>query len=750
MPDLVGLDVQNNPIALRNETYRIWKSGSTYYSEKSDGTITSNTDFKTIFQAIIDGIATRSDTTFTEIKLAAGEYLVESAITISAKYNIVIKGAGPGLTKIEASNGLGSSNMLEIKGGVGSSKSLTANAVKKGETVTVSTGDAATFAVNDYVLVRSNASFWGTDPPKKGEVKHIIDVNTGTGVLTFTNPLNDGYLTADSASIIRIDFNRNITLSDLTITKIAGWTGTGGWLQFRFVDNAKLLNVNFDDPVNSFSKTCVLRTCINSSIDNCNMRMAPSIPANDIYGFAIYSACQGVTISNCHAQGNFRHAYAIAVGDTDTDAEGANRDIVINGCTNMGGDLAGFDSHATGEGITFANCVSIGKAGSSNAFDGRAIRSKFIGCHVLDSGLGSGINLDGNAYESEIIGCHIIDSGNNGIQIEEGITDVIISGNVIKNSGDNGINILTGPSDRFIITNNIITDNTSDGIDVTNSDNWIISNNIIKNNGAYGINFSSGNCTNETITDNIFSGNSSGVINNGGQTGNIEGNNQGYSINTTSLLRPEIYKQGSWFAGAATSGTTGLLGGILSAVVVGTGSSSHTIDSTGNYMTWDTGATNNSLSGLYVNAAIMTRIGGAYFRSAIYLNSVSNVRIFAGLVNSAAAPASSADPLNALEGCGLWFDSAVSANFKRMHNDNTGASTVDDTSLAAATATLYPIEIYAVTDSLFRFVFNNTTTDISTNIPASTTTLGFRVYIENTTGASRTFRTYYVTVANNK
>ena len=208
------------------------------------------------------------------------------------------------------------------------------------------------------------------------------------------------------------------------------------------------------------------------------------------------------------------------------------------------------------------------------------------------------------------------------------------------------------------------------------------------------------------------------------------------------------------YPAAATTTSTGILASRIAEILVGAGppTSAQGSDSTGIYRTYDTSSTINNLAGFQSNNAFLRRIRNATFKTAIYLNSVTNVRVFAGLVASTSAPASSADPLNALEGIGLWLDSAVSGDFKIMHNDSSGASTVDALSPAvtAGTATLYPLEIMAISDSKFRFKFQGVATDVSSNIPASTTGLCFRVYMENTTGSSRTYRMYYVVVSSDK
>jgi len=225
----------------------------------------------------------------------------------------------------------------------------------------------------------------------------------------------------------------------------------------------------------------------------------------------------------------------------------------------------------------------------------------------------------------------------------------------------------------------------------------------------------------------------------------------GDNIPPSVMSRPDYVKTGAWY-GSAQTDADGLLAGRLTESVVGTGSSGATTDSTGNYRTFDTGATINSIIGHRMSVKGLTRNNAAYYKTAIYLGQVTACRVFCGLISTTSAPASTSDVLANQSGVGLWFDSAVSANWKVMHNDGDPASTVDDTSKVAAATTLTPVVIYAKNDNMFRFVLpeSDYTVDVTTNIPASTTTLGFYTQIENTTGSSKTMRCYYETIKNDK
>ena len=217
------------------------------------------------------------------------------------------------------------------------------------------------------------------------------------------------------------------------------------------------------------------------------------------------------------------------------------------------------------------------------------------------------------------------------------------------------------------------------------------------------------------------------------------GPRSGYSINS------DYGKIGNWYGIGTTTGD-GMFSGNLNTITVGTGANSQAIDATGNHRLFDSGGTINSISGIRCNLLYARRLHNAYFKTAIQLNNNTNMRVYCGFVALASNPASSADPLNAQNGIALWLDTAVSANWKIMRNDGSGASTVADTSVAAATGTLYPVEIMAKNDNRYQVSFNGVIYNYTTDIPGSTSTQGFWLYIENTTGASRVIRGYYVTM----
>lgn len=220
---------------------------------------------------------------------------------------------------------------------------------------------------------------------------------------------------------------------------------------------------------------------------------------------------------------------------------------------------------------------------------------------------------------------------------------------------------------------------------------------------------------------------------------------------STFLATPDVCKYGSFHGYANGQECDGFLNSRVSTSVVGTGTKSNTLDSTGTFVTFDTGATINSIFGHRSSVTVCRRDLNAYFKAAIFPNQSSAMRIFAGFNSDSNAATSLADPLNGKSGVALWFDSAVNANWRRFHNDGTGAGVSDDTGLVVNSSTMYVVEIFAMAPfNKFRFILNGAATDITTEIPAATTNLAFHVYLENTAAAQKNMRVYYYILRNDK
>ena len=206
-------------------------------------------------------------------------------------------------------------------------------------------------------------------------------------------------------------------------------------------------------------------------------------------------------------------------------------------------------------------------------------------------------------------------------------------------------------------------------------------------------------------------------------------------------------KTGVFYPRGAGVNASGLVsGGMASVITVGTAvHTGVTNDTNGIGQTADTGATINSLVGWKCTTLTKRRFNPVWMIR-FALVATAAFRFFAGFSSgSSSNPASNSDYLNALSGVGLWVDSAVSANWKIMNNDGSGASTVTDTT-TAFDALIHTLSITALdsgpsfTVALDGATMTNGT--VSSDQPAQDTLIGPIFYMENTTGASKTFSWY--------
>lgn len=207
-------------------------------------------------------------------------------------------------------------------------------------------------------------------------------------------------------------------------------------------------------------------------------------------------------------------------------------------------------------------------------------------------------------------------------------------------------------------------------------------------------------------------------------------------------------KTGAFYPKGAVVIGSGMLTGMLSTILVGANPPTVTLnqDANGVMSLCDTVATAaNNLVGWKCTTLTYRRFNPVVmFR--FLLNATTAFRFFAGFSSGASSnPASNSDYLNALSGVGLWVDSAVSANWKIMHNSGSGASTVDDTS-TAFDAAVHTLSITA-TDATPNFVVQldgvtMTNGTVTATMPAQTTLMGPIIYMENTAAASKTFNYY--------
>lgn len=751
--------------------YFIFKVSTTYYAKNgTTGKIDySNTSFYTVLTSVITALSTGGT-----ILLGRGDFSMTTQLVITQN-NLKIKGSGIDVTRILYDMASTTTAGFKVTGSIGSDKALTSNALKDQYVAVVASTTG--IVADDWVYLARNVVIDPTTSDRYDAELHQVASVTSTDI-TFYNKIYADYNTSASSRVNKITWVSNFQLEDLTLyenrssnTDVSEQTDTS----FLFCKDLRIRNVKFE---RMYFCSAQLQNCLDAILEDINCEFPRFLSGGGInYGVRIASASTNITINALHGN-KCRHTFTTGIlggSQSTTFGPGRARNITLSNCVSRNANAADFDTHDGAIGVIFNSCGAIagepdsGLQTNTKAFDTRS-PSIFNGCwtegafgicaHVFrgTTGAGSedapggnsvifnacefrntrtetgqdqiGIYLEDIREAVQINNCTFHNITDKPIQIGADSKDITINGNIFtscssNNSSSEGIIQCLGNITNLTVSNN----NFSAGTAPANSKPLVIAAGT-----ASGLSFTGNNIRALTNKDPFIPVGSTDVIIN---------NNLGLLNLNQALTLPNVSKHGYYDCHSSTVGD-GLFSSNITSVIVGTATNAATIDATGFYRTYDTAGTINSIGGTRSTSNWGIRALNIYFKTALYLNSVSNVRIFAGLINSSSNPASSSDPLNAVAGVGLWFDDGVSANWKRMHNDSSGASVVDDTSLVAATSTLYPLEIYAVNDSIFRFAFNNTVTDISSNIPASTTTLSFWIYIENTTGASRTMRMYHV------
>jgi hypothetical protein len=214
---------------------------------------------------------------------------------------------------------------------------------------------------------------------------------------------------------------------------------------------------------------------------------------------------------------------------------------------------------------------------------------------------------------------------------------------------------------------------------------------------------------------------------------------------------PSQGRSGAWYGGSQTGAGSGLFNGTIGTIVVGTGAVvGLQRDSTGLSHRWTSGGTINGIGGARIAFAFAERDYNPIIEFQLALQQTTTTRCFAGFTSSLVNPASGADPLNALSGVMVGYDSGVDANWHIYQNNATGTDSTTVAAIAAADTSAHKFAIKAVeASSKFQYAygFTNISTatwvDINTKIPAATTGLGFQYWVEGL-AATKTFQMYYI------
>ena len=472
------ISAESNTLAFLGQptqTWSIYYSGTTIMARNNKTGLIPYTDtsgnINTVLASIIGSISPAG--TPTVIDIGEGDFKLAAAFTAinnTKVGNIKIKGQGAGLTNILLQAGC--THGFLISGSVATALPLTVNTTEALLSVTMTSGNAATFAVGDYVLLRSDKIWAGaatSAAARQGEI-HQIRTIVG-GVITFHETVMDTYTTADNAALGKISMLRNITLEDLTIRPVStGYTGqTAALLECKWIDNLQLKKVEVSDSTITSSNNIKILNCINSDLDVICVQSGNypfvELPTTGQYGIYIGLACQHLRL-HVIGKGRWRHVVSGGGINTNIANAGISRDITISGT----GDAAMsqvWDLHADADGVVWQNC-NVSGAGSvdnsTNLVLGIATRCKnniITGCNlrmctyqaITLSELASNTTISGNNIHQT----RKLNDGNGGvaIRLNANISGCVITGNTFYDVNQPNFSILAdGGSDNTVISGN--------------------------------------------------------------------------------------------------------------------------------------------------------------------------------------------------------------------------------------------------------------------------------------------------------
>lgn len=323
-------------------------------------------------------------------------------------------------------------------GSFGSTYLLTADANVGATTLTLTSGDAANFAVDDWIQIYSNTIYDpGYAATKIGEMVQIASVSSGT--ITLKSPLAGGnYTTAESAVIRKATFIENTSV-------------IGG--QFIGSSTSTVLHVavRFDVAYNCSIYKSHAKFCNGNSF---NIRDSLFCIASDIYvEDALATTGYGInwtgTCQDCKTVNSVFVRCRHAVTNTSAGI-GICRRLSYENCTSYesinNGDA--FDTHSNAEDVAFVNCVSYDA--SANGFNIECGTATLTACKAIRSNrsgivFATNITLTPNRFTA--VGC-VVDTttqfygfniGNGGTSTNTATEQISIVGCSVFNTAQEAI-----------------------------------------------------------------------------------------------------------------------------------------------------------------------------------------------------------------------------------------------------------------------------------------------------------------------
>lgn len=395
--------------------------------------------------------------------------------TIALKSNVTLRGHGAGVTTILYA-GVTNQVIRLNAGGTGAQvATLTANANRNDQTITVSS--TAGITAGTWLLLRDNSIPEAEKPTRiAGELIYVSTVDSGTQITVRTAKAGTGsggvrgtlsptpstsltgwgpYTVANSANLYDPGaWSVNAHLRDLTVATSTQGTGNVMGYQLQWTRDCTITGVEFR---NIDGTAVTVGPGVGLRVVNCTFRDLTDDSINDQFGYGVNlgGAVHGVMISGCRFE-RLRHS----VTTNGSDIGGVPSMITVSDCQAYQTSNASFDTHGAGADIWFSNCTSFdsntwgfnARANHVTFTDCEAIRprlegflisqvakpygTKIIRCTVRDGGA-SGIAPEGG-YHTRIVGLLVDGTQLHGARAGYGANDLKISNSVFANYGQNG------------------------------------------------------------------------------------------------------------------------------------------------------------------------------------------------------------------------------------------------------------------------------------------------------------------------
>jgi hypothetical protein len=226
-------------------------------------------------------------------------------------------------------------------------------------------------------------------------------------------------------------------------------------------------------------------------------------------------------------------------------------------------------------------------------------------------------------------------------------------------------------------------------------------------------------------------------------------NSVGRIIDITSLVGPirSGGKKYGQFVGTSTAAGFGIF-----TTFTTTGTLAVGFDSTnGTYNGLTTSTVNGNGANMRFANPYTQRSFNPYLGVRFLVGTATNNRIHIGFKTTpfTAVTDDTDDPLATISGI-MLVQRAADTNFFICTNDGDANSTFTDTGVAVNTS-IHTIEFRAVGDTKFQWALDGGTwTDITSNIPGSTTAIGFLAGVQNDDGTAHTLRIYNIETSSDK